>query len=159
MRGRKPKPTKMKQLAGNPGKRPLNENEVEPPVPDRIPYAPRHLNGEAKREWRRIVAILLELELYTEVDRAALAMYCQAWGRWVEAEKKLAKEDLILTSCKGTFYQNPRLHVANKAWEQMRKILPEFGLTPSSRARLSVGGSREPSLAEVLFADAVAKDG
>lgn len=102
------------------------------------------------------MSVLLDLGLYTVVDRAALAMYCQVWGRWVEAERKLAKEGLVLNSDKGNLYQNPWLHVANKAWEQMRKILVEFGLTPSSRARLSVGaGDREPSLAEVLFADVV----
>lgn len=155
MRGRKPKPVAMKKLAGNPGKRPLG-NVPQPPVPDHTPYVPRHLNDEARREWRRIVKLLMELGLYTEVDRAALAMYCQAWGRWVEAERELAKEGAVLTSCKGNLYQNPRLHVANKAWEQMRRILAEFGLTPSSRSRLVVSaGDRELSLAEVLFADVI----
>jgi len=153
MRGRKPKPTSMKRLAGNPGKRPLSE-EPQPSVPEHTPYVPRHLNEEGKREWRRIVNVLLDLGLYTVLDRAALAMYCQVWGRWLEAERKLAKEGLILKSDKGNLYQNPWLHVANKAWEQMRKVLAEFGLTPSSRVRLSVSKSgQEPSLAEILFAD------
>lgn len=99
----------------------------------------------------------MDLGLYTDVDRAALAMYCQAWGRWVEAERELAKGEMILTSDKGNLYQNPWLHVANRAWEQMRKILAEFGLTPSSRSRLVVAAvERERSLAEVLFADAIA---
>jgi P27 family predicted phage terminase small subunit len=118
------------------------------------------LNEEGKREWRRIVVVLLELGLYTEVDRAALAMYCQAWGRWVEAERELAREGMILTSDKGNLYQNPRLYVANRAWEQMRKILAEFGLSPGSRSRLSVSTmEKERSLAEVLFAEAVGGDG
>ena len=156
MRGRKPKPIAMKKLAGNPGKRPLG-NVPQPPVPDYTPRVPRHLNYEGKREWRRIVKLLLELGLYSEVDRAALAMYCQVWGRWVEAERKLAKDGEILTS-KGTgnSYQNPWLHVANKTWDQMRKILAEFGLTPSSRSRLAVSArDGEPSLAEMLFADVI----
>jgi len=153
MRGRKPKPTAMKKLAGNPGKRSLNGGEPQPPVPANTPYAPRHLSNEAKREWRRMVSVLMDLGLYTVVDRAALAMYCQAWGRWVHAERKLAEQDIILKSCKGNLYQNPWLHVANKAWEQMRKILPEFGLTPSSRSRLVINAlDEEPSLAEILFA-------
>lgn len=156
MRGRKPKPIAMKKLAGNPGKRPLGD-VPQPPVPDYTPYVPRHLNEAAKREWRRMVKLLMELNLYTEVDRAALAMYCQAWGRWVEAERKLAEADngLVLISCNtGNLYQNPWLHVANRAWEQMRKILAEFGLTPSSRSRLAIGvGHEELSLAEALFAD------
>ena len=37
----------------------------------------------------------------------------------------------------------------------MRKILAEFGLTPSSRSRLQIKGGDEPSLAEVLFNMAV----
>jgi len=36
MRGRRPKPTRLKMLTGNPGKRPLNGNEPRPAaaVPD-----------------------------------------------------------------------------------------------------------------------------
>lgn len=151
-RGRKPKPTELKRLAGNPGKRPLG-NEPQPPRPEGTPYAPRHLNDAAKKEWRRLVGILLEMGLYTVVDRAALAMYCQAWGRWVVAEKKVAEGEEMLKSEKGIFYQNPWRHEANRAYEQMRKMLAEFGLTPSSRTRLTALASEsEPSLAEQLFA-------
>jgi len=153
MRGRKPKPTKIKELEGNPGKRRLNTDEPHPPVPDATPYAPRFLNADAKAEWGRMAAILLGLGLYTEVDHAALAMYCQAWGRWVVAERKLSKEGEIIESENGGKYQNPWRHESNKAQEQMRRMLSEFGLTPSSRARLSVpGGPDEPSLVEQLFA-------
>ncbi len=143
----------MKWLAGNPGKRPLNNNEPQPPRPESAPYAPRHLNDAAKKEWRRLVGILLDMGLYTVVDRAALAMYCQAWGRWVVAEKKVAKTGEVLPGKTGTSYQNPWRHEANKAYEQMRKMLAEFGLTPSSRTRLTALASEdEPSLAEQLFA-------
>ena len=153
MRGRKPKPTNLKELAGNPGHRPLNANEPAPPAPERAPYAPRHLNDEAKKEWRRIVKLAMDVGLYTDVDYAALAMYCQAWGRWVEAERKVQEQGEILESDRGGLYQNPWLHVANKAWDQMRKVLAEFGFTPSSRSRLQVEPrDEEPSLAEQLFA-------
>jgi P27 family predicted phage terminase small subunit len=161
-KGRKPKPTVLKRLAGNPGKRPLNGNEGEPrpPVPEHTPYVPRHLNKEGRREWRRIAGVLMDLGLYTVMDRAPLAMYCQAWGRWVEAEQKLAKKGPVLTSDQGNLYQNPWAHVSNRAWEQMRRILPEFGLTPSARSRLVVPSSleEEPSLAEMLFAEVMGAD-
>jgi P27 family predicted phage terminase small subunit len=151
MRGRKPKPTKLKELAGNPGGRPLNSHEPQPPVPNRAPYVPRYLNEDGRKEWRRVVGILIDLGLYTVLDHTALAMYCQVYGRWVQIERELADEDLVLVGSEGGFYQNPKLHVANKAWEQMRKILAEFGLTPSSRSRLELKGGDEPSLAEQLF--------
>lgn len=152
MRGRKPKPTKLRLLGGNAGKRPVGE-EPRPPVPESTPYAPRHLNDDAKREWRRIVKILLGLGLYTEVDRAALAMYCQAWGRWVEAERQVeATGGPVLTSKEtGNLYQNPYLYVANRAWEQVRKMLTEFGLSPSARSRLNVAGVEEPDELEQLL--------
>ncbi len=152
MRGRKPKPTRLKELEGNPGKRRLHATELRPPVPVTMPYAPKFINAEAKREWNRMVAILLELGLYTEVDHAALAMYCQAWGRWVVAERMLAVEGEIVTTALGGLCQNPWRYEANKAFAQMRQMLPEFGLTPSSRSRLSApGGPEQPSLAEELF--------
>ena len=153
MRGRKPKPDAVKRLSGNPGKRPLG-GTPQPPVPEGTPYVPRHLCDEGKREWRRVVGVLLDLGLYTEVDRAALAMYCQAWGRWVEAERELDESGgEVLKSDKGNFYQNPWLHVANRAWDQLRKAMVEFGMTPSSRTRVTaVNSGEEPSLADMLFA-------
>jgi len=153
VRGRKPKPTAVKVLAGNPGKRALNSSEPRPPAPADVPYAPRHLGAEAKREWRRMGEILLRLGLYTEVDRAALAMYCQAWGVWVHAELQLVAEGEILVTDQGYHYINPWRAVANKAQETMRRMFTEFGLTPSARTRLSVPQTpEEPSLAEQLFA-------
>jgi len=152
VRGRKPKPTRVKELEGNPGKRRLNTTELRPPVPAAVPYAPKFVNDEAKREWNRMVNILMGMGLYTEVDHAALAMYCQAWGRWVVAERKLSVEGEIITGVLGGRCQNPWRYEANKAFAQMRQMLPEFGLTPSSRSRLSAPATPdEPSLAEQLF--------
>lgn len=89
MAGRPPKPTHLKVLEGNPGKRALNKHEPKPAV--KVPSCPRHLVGEAKKEWRRISRELITLNLLTEVDRAALAAYCQAWARWVYAEERIAR--------------------------------------------------------------------
>jgi len=154
-RGRKPKPTAIKKLAGNPGKRPLNASEPQPPVPDSTPYAPRFLNADGKKEWRRIVGILMDLGLYTEVDRAALAMYCQAWGRWVHAERKCGElaDKIVATTDKGYSHLHAWRLEANKAQAQLLKAMTEFGMTPSSRSRVHVSGEpTEPSLAEQLFA-------
>ena len=51
-RGRKPKPTAIKILEGNPGKRQLNKYE---PSPDKLaPECPDWLSEEAKAEWFRL---------------------------------------------------------------------------------------------------------
>lgn len=154
MRGRKPKPTAVKKLAGNPGRRPLNDNEPQFPVPGRTPSPPDYLSDEAQEVWRDLGKMLLDAGLLTRVDRYALGMFCAVAGRWMEAERDLRDEGLILTSSDGNAYQNPRLHVANRAWDQMRKMLGEFGLTPAERSRLHVAAQEhEVSLAEILFSD------
>src|SRR5262245_42051889 len=133
MRGRKPKPTVLKILEGNPGKRPLNANE---PRPRRcIPRCPDHLDHEARKEWKRINRELDEVGLLTDCDRAILASYCVCWSRWVRAERLLKQSGEVLKSAEGGFYQNPYLAVANRALEQMHKLCASLGLDPCSRSR------------------------
>ena len=135
MAGRKPKPTPLKRLEGNPGKRPLPD-EMDIPA-DKL-TCPAHLTSAARREWKRVVPELQALGLLTNVDRAALAAYCQAYGRWVEAEKVLKQKGPLYKTEKGNVITSPMLWVSNKAVEQMHKFLTEFGFTPASRVRLSV---------------------
>ena len=66
--GRKPQPTALKELKGNPGRRPLNEDEPKPEV--HLPGPPSHLSPAARREWRRAGAFLVEMGLMTDLDVA-----------------------------------------------------------------------------------------
>ena len=81
---------------------------------------------------------LVSLGLMTKIDRAALAAYCQAWARWIQAEEEIRKSSCIVKSPSGYPIQNPWLAVANTALKQMRAFLTEFGMTPSSRSRVTV---------------------
>ena len=154
MRGRKPKPTELKRLEGNPGKRALNAMEPHPPVPESMPRAPLHLSMEARKEWRRISQILWQIGLYTEVDHAMLEMYCAAYGEWIVAKRKInSTGGRVLRAPLGGLYTNPWVHEANGAWERLRKAAAEFGMTPSTRSRVRVATSeKEPTLEEQLFA-------
>ena len=77
-RGRKPKPTALKVLEGNPGGRPLNPNEPKPAK--KAPRCPAWLEDEAKKEWKRMGKTLEQMGLLTEMDMAAFAGYCQAYA-------------------------------------------------------------------------------
>jgi P27 family predicted phage terminase small subunit len=137
MAGRRPKPTALKALAGNPGKRALNKTEPQPKPG--IPSCPKHLDAEARREWKRISAELTTLGMISHMDRAALAAYCGAWSRWVHAESQIQKFGAVIKSPKSGFpIQNPYCGLANTSVDQMRKFAVEFGLTPASRSRLHV---------------------
>lgn len=144
MAGRKPIPTNLHILRGFPGKRPVNGNE--PKFRAKIPPCPKHLGDESRKEWRRISRELDDAGLLTIVDRAALAGYCAAYGRWAEAEEKVREHGTIIKSKNGFPIMSPYLVIANKAWDQMFKALVEFGMSPSSRSRIHVSpkGSSDP---------------
>ena len=59
MAGRKPKPTAIKKLEGNPGKRKLNTKE---PIPAKgMPDCPEWLLPEAKKEWERLADLMNQM--------------------------------------------------------------------------------------------------
>lgn len=72
----------------------------------------------------------------TIADRAALAAYCQAYARWVEAETRLQETPMLLKTPSGYVQQSPWLAISNKQLEIMGRYMAELGLTPVSRTRL-----------------------
>ena len=134
--GRKPLPTALKLVRGNPGRRPLNENE--PQVEPKIPEPPRELPARAKREWRRIGKQLLAAGLVTELDRMALAALVQSYARWIETQQLLSKSGLLVRNKDGLPRVNPLLRISREAQAEFTRMLSEFGMTPSSRSRVSV---------------------
>ncbi|SDO28991.1 phage terminase, small subunit, putative, P27 family [Lutimaribacter pacificus] len=103
-----------------------------------LPRCPDHLSDAAKKEWRRLATPLHRAGLLSLADRAALAAYCQAWARWVEAEEKLAGTPTLLKTPSGYVQQSPWLTVANKQLELMGRYMTELGLTPVARTRLDM---------------------
>ena len=135
-RGRKPKPTAVKIAEGNPGKRRINGAEPKPPAS--LPEPPPHLSGTAREEWDRLAESMNAIGLLTQVDRTTMAAYCQCYGRWVEAEEKLATTPAILRMPSGYIQPSPWLTIANKQLELTGKYMAELGLTPASRSRLAI---------------------
>lgn len=135
MRGRKPTPVVLRLVKGNPGRRPIPEVPIVSAV---IPEKPAHLSDAASAEWDVVAPQLHEAGLLSTIDRTALAAYCQAYGRWVEAEVALKTHGTLVKSPSGFPMVSPYLTVANKAMEQMTKMLIEFGMSPSSRSRVTV---------------------
>jgi len=148
MPGPTPTPTKLKLLTGNRGKRPLNDREPEPE--NRIPRKPPILRGKAATEWYRISKLLFDLEILTELDSTALAIYCQSWATWLDAEKAINKQGMVIKTQTGRTITNPYISIANKAAENMRKFLSEFGMTPASRTRIRIPIKKSP---ETSFGD------
>jgi P27 family predicted phage terminase small subunit len=155
--GRKPTPTALKLVKGNPGKRALNKQEPKVKLSHSSP--PPFLNDDALEEWDRVIGTLYTAGLMTELDRAALAAYCQAYGRWAEAERALArmaaKDDLnralMVKTVGGNAIQNPLVGIANKAKADMVRYAVEFGMTPSARAKVNAADPDDASAAQEFF--------
>ncbi len=135
MSGPPKKPTAWRRMEGNRGKRAWNHAEPKPP--EGTPDCPDHLSEEAKAEWHRLVDTLVGMGVITIVDRAVLAAYCQAYGRWVEAERKLQETPVLFKTPSGYVQQSPWLNIANRQMELMGRYMAEIGLTPASRSRIA----------------------
>ena len=141
--GRKPTPTALKLVKGNPGKRAMNKKEAKVELAQ--PTPPSFLNDDAKVEWGRVVDTLYKTGLMTELDRAVLAAYCQAYGQWAQAERALARmadkdefnKALMVKTTNGNAVQNPLLGIANKAKADMVRYALEFGMSPSARSKVN----------------------
>lgn len=150
--GRKPTPTALKLVKGNPGKRAINTNEPQPVV--ELPRPPVWLSSLAKKEWRDMGARLLRVGLITDIDKPTFAAYCDSWGRWQQAEldlRVLAARDpqthgTIITTPNGALVQNPLLSIINRQRAACIAFAALFGMNPSDRTRLDVGISSPPAI-------------
>lgn len=139
MAGRKPKPTAVKKLEGNPGKRKLNTRE---PMPDKgIPDCPKWLLPEAKEEWNRLCEKLNQMGVLTDIDRSAFAAYCQSYARWKEAQEHINSEGATYETEKGMQRPNPYVAICNTEQRLMMSAASEFGLTPFARSRIMAASS------------------
>ena len=161
-RGPLPKPAALKVLSGNPGKRALNlADGVNPRV--EIPSAPKHLGVEARKEWKRITPLLEDLGLISGLDRAALALYCQAVGRLSELEMAfngkvhgyvtggMSYADAVFAASRvitpnGFEQQSVIVNLIAGHRLQVHRHLAHFGLSPAARARVQPSNYVQPTL-------------
>jgi P27 family predicted phage terminase small subunit len=145
MSGPAPLPKKIHQLHGNPGRRPFNKNQPEPPV--KIPKPPIKLSKIARRHWKYVVPLLEDMGVLSSIDSAALAAYCQTFQQWDDLENIIKEDDKLSLDDPNKLSLRDRLSVGRSLIQirnQMRMMLAEFGMTPASRGRVSVLDYKKP---------------
>lgn len=150
-RGPKPLPSNVRAFTGAP-RRPLRAADLADGVHPEVglPPMPKYLGSEARKEWRRITPELLELGLLTRIDRAALELYCRAYGRLQQVERaitalqeKLAEdgrdvtEALVQPTPTGFVRESALSRLAEQLGQQVDRYLASFGMSPSSRSRVT----------------------
>ena len=137
--GRKSKPNELKKLEGNTGHRAIPEGVV-PETPPDCPPSPSWLSRVAKLEWNRVAPELYRLGLLKDLDLQPLAIYCQSYADMRKAQEALNKNGLTTVHVNKAGEENlvvrPEHYVVQACVKQIKAFCTEFGMTPSSRARL-----------------------
>ncbi len=158
------KPTALKILQGNQGHRPLNKNEPSPPR--ELPSCPSQLDTMAFKIWKRIGEKLEKLGLMSGIDETVFCLYCQLYSDWLKLTKAVKKEGMFieipicneetgepLKDAEGKIFtksvKNQKQIEARLIAVQLKTLAAEFGMSPSSRSRISIEipGGEEDSLA------------
>jgi phage terminase small subunit len=108
IRGRKPKPTHLKLVTGNPGKRPLPEGAPE--IGGDL-AKPKYLKGKAARIWDDVVGTCV---WFGPADVYAIGMFCSLQAEYERGPTKMIAARIA----------------------QLRAVRSELGLDPSSQSRL-----------------------
>jgi P27 family predicted phage terminase small subunit len=158
MRGQR-KPTALKLIEGEKNKDRINKNEPKPrPI---SPMVPSHLDPVARREWKRLAPMFGRLGILTEIDGASFAGYCIAHSTLVRINRALKDCGYKMLAEKHTVdgagnehlevKANPLIVQQRLALMAIRGFCTEFGMSPSSRGKISVPGAGEDGAFENLL--------
>ncbi len=108
------------------------------------PKLPKYLSPAARKEWRKLLPLLMERGSLTAADAAALAMHCELFSRWLDCQRRITEEgvtqDVTVLDKNGTPVTRTKPHVALRIAQDcersLRASLRELGLTPASRERV-----------------------
>ncbi|OFE11665.1 terminase [Pseudohongiella acticola] len=140
--GRKPKPTQLKVIQGNAGKRKINQDEPLADTLSQVPPPPTWMPELAKEAWKKLAPWLVSAKILAASDLHNLEVFCCAYSRWREAEKNIAKNGVTVPGMNNDI-KNPACTAANEATKQMSTYGAALGLDPATRSRLAVPGAKD----------------
>ena len=142
MAGRRPKPSALKLVKGNPGRRRVNKKE---PKPKQVrPKQPATLNADGKRAWKKLCELLENMGVLTEADGYALERLVECYAEVLECKSLIRKHGRTYetTNMQGDVMHRARPEVGQlaDADKRFRGYLIEFGLTPAARSKVEISG-------------------
>ena len=143
MRGAKPKPSHLKMIAGNPGRRPLNRKEPRP-AGDLL-CAPVWMSDAQVKIWDEAI-VSAPRGLLKLLDASILGIWVVAKDLHQLANAEIGRSGpMTVTPKTGDVIQSPYVAVLNRQALIMMRAAAEMGFTPSARARVSVDKADEGS--------------
>ena len=132
-------PTEIKKQRGTLRKDRINDNE--PKLPSVIPPIPTWLSEDGQKAFSELSTLLHDMSVLTQADELALTLLCDAYSEYKRA-KEVVNElgaTMEVTSREGNSKSviRPEVQIANQSFVRVFQLLKEFGLTPSSRAKVN----------------------
>lgn len=154
MTGRKPKPTALKRLTGNPGKRPLPENEPKHEALGEAMPAELLADAEAAAEWQRVIVPTIRIGQICLPHRAMAIAHCIVWSQWLRQVGEAARNPEIVAAGKNKYpIPNPARGMANASLARLIQIDAELGLTPASQSKVAAVQPERDSIEALLEAE------
>lgn len=132
-RGRKPKSNVIRLLEGNPGKRPIADNEIIVELPAQKPSVVA-ADALASGEWDRVLAVMPPT-MYSAAHEVVLSQHALAWSMLVKAQNEISEGGLTVFTARGQT-TNPAVRVWKLAADTLHRTAGLLGLHHG--ARLSI---------------------
>jgi len=154
-RGRKPRALEVQQASGAFEKNPNRKPVVTVRGADGDPVPPDFIVSDetALKVWDEVVEVLRAANILTRTDTHLLATYCSTYSQWSRLHTHLSKMGHADENGK----TSPESVAYFKLSAQHLKLVSELGLSPSSRARLSVAKSDAQEEEATSLASIIAK--
>lgn len=140
MPGPLPKSRAENEANGNPGKRGSRGRPKNKPAPfvevdTEWPEPPDWLSKDARKEWDRLLPLLAELGLMTQIYGISLAQLCNWYTRAVKCEKELNKglKELLPN---GYYQVKKEFQMARDSWAAYDKVAAQFAMNPKAWSAL-----------------------
>jgi P27 family predicted phage terminase small subunit len=117
-------------------------------VPVEVPSCPAWLSKPAKAEWRRITRELEAAGRISQLDRALLTAYCEAFAELEGLSAEIAK-----VSSPAEAIRLGLVGAKNNAAKRLVTVGRQLGLSPVSRLSLPAGQKQGPESTKSRFFD------
>jgi P27 family predicted phage terminase small subunit len=128
-------------------------NEPNPPKISDILKPPSHLGKYGKKMWKKLSKTLYEEGLLTVLDDQALELICEAYDQYRQAHEAVyyirdaqgkRKRRSLGEYMEGRNSQTmPEYTAMNRHFNNIAKLLKEFGMTPVARNRINLPEKKE----------------
>ena len=145
-RGRKPLAPEVHEAKGTFNVHPERRNKKAPKSDNARPEMPDDFDEHEIKKWEQLSNILEKNRVMSTDLVEIMTAYCTAYGGWMRARDMVRKTGIVfIQKEKGSdgkdfvkdIKRNPFSVELHKYRDQMNKLLPELGLTPASRGKVS----------------------